>query len=107
MNVNDLIQWICVGVILLVVAIAVVRHIINMVRWSRRVRNESSLPPCCSGKSHSKSVDKSAANDSEAHDKAAHDKAAPNSACCRQESRQSSCSTCDVPGCPLSGSSRK
>lgn len=41
------IQWICVGIILLIILVWVIRHIINMVRWSRQ-RNRTPHPPCCS-----------------------------------------------------------
>lgn len=49
MTLNDWIQWICVAIVLVIVAVAAVRHIIGMVRWSRRMKDTPSdaLPPCC------------------------------------------------------------
>lgn len=53
---NELIQWICVGVVLCVVAVGVVRHVAATVRWSRRMKGggNAALPPCCGGKSGGK-----------------------------------------------------
>ncbi|MDE6282640.1 MAG: hypothetical protein K2L97_01465 [Muribaculaceae bacterium] len=50
MPVNDLIQWICVGVLFVIIIVMVIRYIINLRRWSKQIRKSgSALPPCCSG----------------------------------------------------------
>jgi hypothetical protein len=43
-----MIQWICVAVIILIIAVWVVRYIIGLVKWSKQLkRGGSALPPCC------------------------------------------------------------
>jgi hypothetical protein len=45
---NLMIQWICVAVIILIIAVWVVRYIIGLVKWSKQLkRGGSALPPCC------------------------------------------------------------
>jgi hypothetical protein len=45
---NLMIQWICVAVIILIIAVWVVRYIIGLVKWSKQLkRGGSVLPPCC------------------------------------------------------------
>lgn len=57
MSTNELIQWICVGVIFIIIIVWVARYLWGLVKWSKAIKKQggSSLPPCCGGKVASKS----------------------------------------------------
>lgn len=60
MELNDFIQWVCVAIVFVVVIVAAVKHVVSMVRWSRRIKQPggNTLPPCCGGKAKNTSSSK-------------------------------------------------
>ncbi len=56
MNVNDLIQWICVGVIFVIVAGWIGRYVRGVMKWSKGIKRPggNSTPPCCGGSKEEK-----------------------------------------------------
>ena len=49
---NDLIQWICVGVVFLIIVVWIIRYVRGLVIWSRGIKRQggASKPPCCGGR---------------------------------------------------------
>lgn len=96
MSENELIQWICVGIVFLIVVVWTVRYIYGLVTWTRNIKRHGGgvKPPCCGGGSARQSNSHLNCNTN------------PNSAedCnCRQKSSNSGpCIGCGQ-DCPLSG----
>ncbi len=51
MSENELIQWICVGVVFLIVVVWTIRYIYGLATWTRNMKRQggSVKPPCCGG----------------------------------------------------------
>lgn len=94
MGLNDLVQWICVAIVLVIVLVWIVKYVRGLVEWSKAVRKPGGKgagePPCCGGAKRKARHDECAGKCAAGHK---HEKA-------RQKGNP--CAGCGE-DCPLSG----